>query len=144
MRAPLALIAAAASLGATLTGCTEISDEDIKLISVAEVRQLQITAEKEPKAVLLIDPRSEAAYKHSHLPGAMNLELRPQMRDQGIDPRLANYKAIVVYGDNPGSSAARGMTKRLMFVGYDDVKLFAGGLEEWKGLQYPVEGEESK
>ncbi|MCC6426878.1 MAG: rhodanese-like domain-containing protein [Phycisphaerales bacterium] len=136
------MFAGLAALGPSLGGC-EISDKDIEFISVTEVRQLQQRAEKEPKEVLLIDPRGVAAYRRSHLPAAINLELRPDMEERGVDPRWKGYDNIVVYGDNPGSASARAMTKRLMLVGYDDVRLFAGGLEEWVSMQYPVEGEEA-
>lgn len=135
---------AAVGLGMGLVGCQEVDDSDIVYVGVAEVRQLQVEAEKDPKVVLLVDPRSEESFARGHLPGAMRMELRDDMKDRGVDPRLEHYKNIVVYGDNPGSSAARGMTKRLMFIGYDEVRLFAGGLEEWQGLNYPVEAGKGK
>jgi 3-mercaptopyruvate sulfurtransferase SseA len=141
LRAGIAAAAVMAVGG--LAGC-EISDDDIEFVSIAEVRQLQVRAEKSPKDLLLVDPRSVAAYRRAHLPGAINLELRPDMEERGVDPRLASYDQIIVYGDNPGSSAAKAMTKRMMIVGYDDVRLFAGGLEEWQAMQYPVEGDEAR
>ncbi|MCG3122898.1 MAG: hypothetical protein GIKADHBN_01302 [Phycisphaerales bacterium] len=127
-----------------VTGGCDISDKDVELVTVSEVRELQQKAEKDPKVLLLVDPRSEAAYARAHLPGAIRMELRPDMEERGIDPRVAGHKNIIVYGDNPASSVAKGMTKRLMKVGYDDVRLFAGGLEEWRLMQYPVEGEEQQ
>ncbi|HLO40851.1 MAG TPA: rhodanese-like domain-containing protein [Phycisphaerales bacterium] len=131
--------AASLAMGATLTGC-EISDQDIEFATIAEVRQLQLQAEKEPKALLLIDPRSRGAYDAARIPGAVHMEFRRDMEQRGVDPRYKGYKNIVVYGNDPGSAVARGMTKRLMSVGYDDVRLFAGGLDEWRGMNYPIEG----
>lgn len=133
---------AAVVLVGALGGC-EISDKDIKYVGVAEVRQLQTRAEREPRTLLLVDPRSPAAFAKERLPGAMHMEFRSDMKDRGVDPRLAAHRNIVVYGDNPGSAAARGMTKRLMHVGYDGVRLFAGGIEEWKSMRYPLEGDEA-
>ncbi len=131
--------AVAVSAGLGLVGC-EISDADIEFVSVAEVRQLQIQAEKDPKVLLLVDPRSKGAFDAARIPGAVNMEFRRDMEERGVDPRYKGYRNIVVYGNDPGSAVARGMTKRLMVVGYDDVRLFAGGLDEWRGLNYPVEG----
>lgn len=127
-------------MSSVFAGC-EISDKDIKYVGVSEVRQLQVRAEREPKTLLLVDPRSPAAYARERLPGAMHMEFRSDMKDRGVDRRLSSHRNIVVYGDNPGSAAARGMTKRLMLVGYDNVRLFAGGVEEWKTMRYPVEGD---
>ncbi len=138
-------IAAVVGLGVFvggLVGC-EISDKDIELVSIAEVRSLQQQAEKDPKVLLLVDPRAPGAYRLAHLPGATNMEFNPQMTERGVDPKVSSYKNIIVYGDNPGSAVARGMTKRLLKVGYEDVRLFAGGLEEWTALQYPLEEQDT-
>jgi rhodanese-related sulfurtransferase len=136
-RAAAGAVAVAAGMG--LVGC-EISDADIEFVSVAEVRQLQIQAEKDPRALLLVDPRSKGAFDVARIPGAVNMEFRRDMEERGVDPKYKGYRNIVVYGNDPGSAVARGMTKRLMVVGYDDVRLFAGGLDEWRGMNYPIEG----
>jgi hypothetical protein len=57
-----------------------------------------------------------------------------------VDPRLARFKGLIVYGDDPGSGVARATTKRLMRTGYKGVKMFAGGLSEWKSAGLKLEG----
>jgi rhodanese-related sulfurtransferase len=136
-----AVMAGSVLVGSVLVGC-EISDKDIEYIRAAELRQLTVKAESDASALLLVDPRSPTAFERARIAGAINMELRPDMVERGVDPRLAGYDNIVVYGDNPGSVSARGMTKRLMAVGYDDVRLFAGGLDEWRAMQYPIESSE--
>lgn len=133
-------LAAAIGLSAIplfLGACQDnISDLDIEAIPLAEVRQLQAKG----GATAFIDPRSAGDFSQGRIPGAMNLTL-PEVPDQkdSLDPRLSNYKHIVVYGDNPGSGVARAMTKRLMRAGAKHVRWFSGGLAEWRGNGLKVE-----
>ena len=135
--------AACCSLVALGGGCERTTrDTDIKFIRVAEVRALvDKKAHGDSELVLLIDPRPKKYFDKQHLPGARSLTL-PQVDPKSkIDPTIDKYRTLVVYGDNPASAEARGMTKRLMAVGYSGVRLFAGGLKEWAGRGYPTEGE---
>lgn len=128
-------------------GCeTRTSDKDIAkesvLVSLADVRQLMLTREEEPEAVLLIDPRSPRAFAEGHLPGARNLRL-PEVPEQSTPaPDLQRYRRLVVYGENPGSAVAKAMFKRLLAVGYGGVRFFPGGLHEWTATGYAVETSE--
>lgn len=123
-------------------GCTDnITDSDIKMMPVTEVRKLTLRQAAEPKSklIVLIDPRAAARYDAGHLPGARNLKL-PQIPELGsVDPALQAYDHIVVYGTDPGSAAARAMTKRLIKVGYSDVRMFAGGVSEWVEKGYTLQ-----
>lgn len=91
--------------------------------------------------LLLIDPRPARKFREAHLPGAANIELAQIRDDAEQDPAIARHDNLVVYGDNPGDSSARAMTLRLMRAGYDDVRLFAGGVDEWRTRGLPLEGE---
>ncbi len=141
-RAGIARIALLALAGcAGLAGCeTSTSDKDIRNISVSELRDLARRADAGQKNLyLLIDPRSSAAFAAGRIPGAINMQLPQVDPRRGVDPALDRYENLVVYGNNPASAPARGMTKRLLSVGYDGVRLLAGGLEEWESLGYPVD-----
>lgn len=125
-----------------LVGCNKsISDKDIQPISLAEVRALTQTDRQ--ASVLLIDPRSSAAYARGHIPGARNLRLESVDDREGTDPALERYSALVVYGEDPGTGTGRAMAKRLMSVGYKDVRLFLGGLSEWTRAGLDVRAEEA-
>ncbi len=120
-------------------GCgREITDSDIKDISITKVKSLV----DDPKSgVVLIDARAPQDFNAGHIPGAKNLPLNSFTGREGdLDPAIANGKAIVVYGDNPGSSIARGTTKRMLASGYEGVFFFSGGLSEWKRSGYEVKG----
>lgn len=126
----------------TLAGCqTNITDADIKTVKLAEVRELVSAQTSNPnsRAALFVYPRSSARFAQGHIPTSQNLKL-PQFPERGtVDPELAAYRTIVVYGDDPADVAARAMTKRLMAIGYRRVRLFPGGLREWRGAGYRVE-----
>lgn len=133
---------AAIAIAAGLIGCNrDVTDKDIRFVSIAEVRQWHRLAEQgDENRLILIDPRSPRLFKAGHITGAENIQL------QDIDPegprlaRIEQRENIVVYGDNPGSAVARAMTKRLMAAGYGRrrVRLFAGGLDEWRRNALPI------
>src|SRR4051812_19366791 len=116
---PFRAAAAAGCLLVCLVGCDrKVKDTDIKIVSVSDVKLLVDKAQRNPTEVLLVDPRPAKYFEEGHIPGARNIQL-PQIDPKGsTDPGLARYSAIVVYGDDPGSATARGMTKRLLAVGY--------------------------
>jgi rhodanese-related sulfurtransferase len=121
-------------------GCDKsITENDIEFASLAEVKQLVDASKSAPKATLIVDPRSESAYAAGRIPGAVNIALPSIREDDDPDPAITAYAQIVVYGDNPASPPARAMTKRLLAAGYKETRLFAGGLEEWKSAQFPIE-----
>lgn len=122
-------------------GCERTTkDTDIRFFSVSESKVIfDRVAGGDTKAALFIDPRPAKAYAASHIPGSRNLTL-PQVKPKSKpDPRINEYGVLIVYGDNPASATARGMTKRLLEVGYGSVRFFAGGLEEWERRNYPLE-----
>ena len=120
-----------------LSGCRDnISDKDIELVPLAEVRTLS----SGDSSVVLIDPRSAQEFAQSRLPGARNVRL-PDIADEpnAIPPELSGFKTFVVYGNDPGSAVARAMTKRLLRAGAKNALLFSGGLSEWTAAGYPTE-----
>lgn len=130
-------------LAAAGPGCERTTrDTDIKMIRLSEVRNLydrQRGGERE--LALFVDPRPERAFAQGRIPGARNLRLPQVDPKRDPDPGVAAYGTIVVYGDDPASATARGMTKRLMAAGYDGVRLYAGGLKEWTSRGYEVESD---
>ena len=117
-------------LAALLSACGDkISDADIEFVSLSDVRA--VVQEKSANA-RLIDPRSADEYAQGHIPGAIHLPLvRVSDEKDKLDPALARFKRLIVYGNDPGSAVARAVTKRLMRSGANDVKLYSGGLSDW-------------
>lgn len=139
-RQPVQALAFAGLLGASgaLVGCSDtVSDRDIDFVTLPEVRRL--TSEKAGTAQL-VDARAPQEFALGHIPGAINRELAAvSERKDSIDPALARYKFLIVYGDDPGSGVARALAKRFMRAGHKGVRMFAGGIAEWKGSGLKLE-----
>jgi rhodanese-related sulfurtransferase len=133
------IVAAMTPLLACVVGCEpDITDADIKYIDTPSVRQLTVSAETNPHAVLLIDPRAPDVFAVGHIPGAKNIDLPAIDRDGGRKKWIEAYSEIVVYGDNPGSAVAKALTKRLLHLKYSDVFMYGGGMMEWQKAGFPV------
>ena len=140
-RGALTLVAAALA-GGLFGGCESgVSDDDIELATVVSLRAKQADLKDNPQAVLLLDSRSPAAFRVRHIPGAMNFTLAQVPTSKTTqDGRLLGYDSIIIYGQHPGDDSARGLTKRLMGLEYDEVYWFKGGLDEWTMSGGPTEG----
>lgn len=132
-------MAAVAALGACSSG--DISDDDIALMTLAELVRLQQADASNDTVLMLIDPRSPTAFASGHIPGATNLRISDLDNRYGLDPDINRHDNLVVYGDDPASPAAKGMTKRLMVHGYKrkKIKMFAGGLGAWARAGKPID-----
>jgi rhodanese-related sulfurtransferase len=122
-------------------GCESgVSDKDIKRISIAEVRDLVDRSKSNPDLLVLVDPRPPAEFAAGRLPSARRVPLPPmEDKQMGLDPALARFPNIIVYGNDPASPIAAAMTKRLMVLGYKGVRLFSGGIKEWTDRGLPIE-----
>ena len=122
-----------------LGGCNDtVSDKDIVRASLTETRAL---LQDKPGVARAIDTRTATDFATGHIPGAINLDLAAVKEDKdSIDPALAKFKTLVVYGADAGSGAASAMSKRLMRAGHKNVRLFAGGYAEWTAAGLKVDG----
>jgi len=143
MLKPSVAVACVVLVGGAIGGCEGISDKDIEFATLKDVRSLRDSAAKDPKAMLLIDARAPRHFVAGHIPGAVNYQLPEFDERSSRRATIEAYDELIVYGDNPGTPESKGLTKRLMELGYSDVRLFAGGLMEWKDAGLPVEQSES-
>ena len=87
---------------------------------------------------VLVDALSPMAYAHSHLPGAINLP--PDRVDARVRKRLPEQTAeIVVYCANPECEDSVETGKRLLELGYTNVRHYPGGKNEWRDHGLPLE-----
>lgn len=130
------------TVSSSLPGCSnKTSDRDISLISAGDAQAIV-----QGKSILLglggttvgvwLDPRSELDFRNGHIPGAINLPFQNVAHDHHI---LKEYEVIVVYGSTYNDPKANAMSKRLMQLGYKDVKTLRGGLRGWQAAGYDVE-----
>ncbi|MBX3406071.1 MAG: rhodanese-like domain-containing protein [Phycisphaeraceae bacterium] len=117
-------------------GCQQkISDRDIVVIDLAETRKLHAA-----RAARFVDSRGPEEFAAGRIAGSLNLQL-PQVSEvkTEMEPSIARAKTVVVYGNNPGSGVAKAIAKRLMIAGHKGVRLYAGGMDEWRANNLPVE-----
>jgi rhodanese-related sulfurtransferase len=78
----------------------------------------------------------EWEYRTTHIPGSTRIST-VQEALEALDPK----DEIVLYDSGPTCTASRMAFKVLKAHGYERVRRYAGGLEEWADAGYPLEGE---
>ena len=140
VRATLVMLGLTVCVTVCLMGCAKtISDRDLQLVGVAEGIEL-VEARKKllggSRTGAWVDPRSERAYRQGHIPGAISL---PYQYVASRHEELKPFDVLVVYGDDYNDDLADGMSKRLMELGFRDVRTLRGGLRTWKAAEYELE-----
>jgi rhodanese-related sulfurtransferase len=131
----LLLVVLAAAAAGTISACMErkISDRDLVLIDSTEAIELVGKRKKllglaGTSTGVWVDPRGERAYREGHVPGAISLPFQNVSDERR---RLEGYDVLVVYGDDYEDPIAKAMSKRLMRLGFADVRMLRGGLRAW-------------
>jgi len=78
----------------------------------------------------------EWEYRNMHIPGSVHVSTVEEALE-ALDPQ----DEIVLYDSGPSCPASRMALKVLKDHGYERVRRYAGGLEEWASEGYPLEGE---
>ncbi len=123
------------------TGCTKsISDNDLVLISPRQGMELAEGRKKllglgGVEKVAWVDPRGERAYREGHIPGALHVPFQDLTDQQEM---LRGYDALIVYGSDFQDNLADAMSKRLLEMGFRDVRTLKGGLRAWSRTGYEV------
>ncbi len=128
---PLAL-----ALLTLLSGCNKIDDRRIEdeQIVLSEVRSLIVkqNAGKGATEVILLDARRPSVIARGGIPGSQPIDLLSiDSVGKRLDPKIAKFSTKVVYGDNPADAIARAVAKKMLEAGYEDVRWYRGGWEEW-------------
>jgi rhodanese-related sulfurtransferase len=90
-----------------------------------------------PKKSILIEALPPEHFRKAHLPGAINIPV-DQIRSQA--PQLIPNKDIevIVYCASPTCHASRQAADELTAMGYDKVRHYSGGKEDWMQAALPV------
>jgi 3-mercaptopyruvate sulfurtransferase SseA len=142
------IIRRAAGLGmvalvtACLIGCPQKTDDnDLAMVSpeaaleAMQTRSGVLGIGKTKSA--WVDPRSLDAYRKGHIPGAVHLPFADVADDHEF--LLEDVNVIVVYGDDYNDVKAKAMSKRLIELGYKDVRTLTGGLRQWTSQGHEIE-----
>ena len=101
------------------------------LISTQELKE-KLDRADDFKLVMVL---GEWEYQAKHIPGS----LRINTLEEGLEALDPNDD-IVIYDSGPACVASRRAYRILRNYGYERVKCYAGGLEEWESAGHPLEG----
>ena len=92
----------------------------------------------EGRPFVLVDALPPMSYAHSHLPGAINLP--PERVDESAAKRIPDKDVeIAVYCANPECESSTDTARRLLALGFTNVRHYPGGKDEWRSLGLPLE-----
>ena len=95
-----------------------------------------LTQIKLGKAPVIIDVRSDAEYKTSHLPGAIHIPFWTAFSTDKLE-HVEKSEAVVLYCEHgPRAGIAK---LALSWSGFDDISYLAGHMTAWKKAGLPVE-----
>jgi len=101
-------------------------------ISREELKQ-KLDGQENLKLVMVL---GEWAYRAKHIPGSLHLDTLEEALE-ALDPD----DDLVVYDSNTRCVASLQAYRILKNYGYEHVRRYAGGLEDWEEAGYPLEGE---
>ena len=89
--------------------------------------------------LVLVDALSLISFAASHLPGALHI---PPERVDDLAPRRVPDLAseIVVYCSSPTCTSSVEVAERLLELGYENVRHYAGGKRAWVDAGLSLEG----
>ena len=89
--------------------------------------------------LVLVDALGPISFAAAHLPGAVNI---PPERVDALAPRRipSLSSEVVVYCQNPRCESSVEVATRLVELGYRNVSHYAGGKDEWREAELPLEG----
>ncbi|MEE8153789.1 MAG: rhodanese-like domain-containing protein [Phycisphaerales bacterium] len=139
-RAGSAVAVIAATL-AVLSCTTKTSDRDLVLVNPIDAQEL---VQGQAKLLGLggtatgtyVDPRSERDFRLGHIPGAISLPFQHLTNNKS---KLDDYDVLIVYGDDYNDPKANAMSKRLLELGFSDVRTLRGGLRAWTSAGYALD-----
>ena len=98
----------------------------------SEVDISQVESAIEDSAIVIIDARPEFQYEFGHIPGAINIPYNSRTIPEIIDNESLRKKPLIVYCSSALCGAAGKLAQEMRRLGCEDVKVYAGGWQEWQ------------
>jgi rhodanese-related sulfurtransferase len=103
-------------------------------------REALLTQIKSGQKFYLVETLAESCYRHTHLPGAV--QLSPFRVCQEATSVLPEKDALIVlYCSDVTCLASGTVARELESLGYRDVWVYEGGKQDWIEAGLPVEGQ---
>jgi len=100
---------------------------------------------EEKKSFFLIHTLTGIHFQKVHLPGAQNAcVFEVTFLDQMKLITADKTAEILLYGSSERSMDALTAAEKLKFEGYQRIMILKGGIESWRALGYPLEGESAE
>jgi 3-mercaptopyruvate sulfurtransferase SseA len=92
-------------------------------------------------AAYIIDARDTSEYAEGHIPGAINVpyDRLPEYLDM-LSSEVPMDGEVIVYCRGPSCDFSDQLATELRILGYQNVRVFTGGWEQWTAAGYPVDG----
>lgn len=90
------------------------------------------------KAALFVDARQEAIFKLAHIRGAVTCYYQ-KVAHLPIVEGWAKDKLLVLYCGGPKCDQADRLAESLVGMGFTNVQVFVGGMDEWRPAGYPID-----
>lgn len=90
------------------------------------------------KAGLFVDARQEAIFKLAHIQGAVSCYYS-RAKELPIVKEWEKNKTLITYCGGPRCDQADRLAMQLIEMGFTNVFVFTGGMEEWRTAGYPIE-----
>ena len=119
------LIFAGCSIGLSDRSLSYLTPEAVSIL-LREGAGTLLDADAE---VMIVDPRPTWSYRQGHIPEAINIPFG-QLNAQVW--KLDGAGVIIVAGETHNDSVAIAMSKRLIKLGFSNVKTLRGGLTGWE------------
>ena len=105
---------------------------EMDLINTQELKQ-KLNRHDDFKLVMTL---GEWEYRTKHIPGSLRISTVVEALET-----LHPHDEIVLYDSGPPCIASRMACRMLKERGYERVRRYAGGLQEWDSVGYALEGE---
>ena len=107
--------------------------------SAPEVSREELCAALDCGDVLLVDARSPMSWAAARIPGAVNIPTASvdELASRRIPDRATD---VVVYCGGGACDASTAVAGRLLELGYENVRHYSGGKEDWAQAGLPLEG----
>lgn len=93
----------------------------------------EIKAEELNDSFVIVDVLSDKSYAIEHIPNAVNLCIYELAFDEKVIEEIGDKDTkVVLYGYSDRTEETKRAYNRILSIGYTDVSILQGGLEEWK------------
>ncbi len=111
------------------------------VLAEAEVHNpLKVLKMVQSRSRILIDVRLKDIYDMGHLPGALSFPLHEfDQRKEEFFQKIKPHDPVLVYCSGVTCTDSHTFAARLRGLGFTNVKVYAGGFQEWEEMGFDIE-----